>query len=45
MRADEKLTALLGLESAIRDCSIRSKLSLQRGQTFGKKQETVRVSG
>ena len=34
MRADEKLTAFLELESAIRDCSIGSKLSLQRGAKF-----------
>jgi hypothetical protein len=34
MRADEKLTAFLELESAIRDCSIGSKLSLQRGANF-----------
>jgi len=34
MRADEKLTAFLELESAIRDCSISSKLSLQRGANF-----------
>jgi hypothetical protein len=34
MRADEKLTAFLELESAIRDCSIGSKLSLQRGGKF-----------
>ena len=34
MRADEKLTAFLELESAIRDCSIGSKLSLQRGENF-----------
>jgi hypothetical protein len=33
-RADEKLTAFLELESAIRDCSIGSKLSLQRGANF-----------
>jgi hypothetical protein len=34
MRADEKLTAFLELESAIRDCSIGSKLSLQCAQKF-----------
>jgi hypothetical protein len=34
MRADEKLTAFLELESAIRDCSIGSKLSVQRGANF-----------
>jgi hypothetical protein len=34
MRADEKLTAFLELESAIRDCSIGSKLSLQRAGKF-----------
>jgi hypothetical protein len=34
MRADEMLTAFLELESAIRDCSIGSKLSLQRGANF-----------
>jgi len=33
-RADEKLTAFLELESTIRDCSIGSKLSLQRGPNF-----------
>jgi hypothetical protein len=31
MRADEKLTAFLELKSTIRDCSIGSKLSSQRG--------------
>jgi len=34
MCADEKLTVFLELESAIRDCSIGSKLSLQRGPNF-----------
>jgi hypothetical protein len=34
MRADEKLTAFLELESAIRDCTIGSKLSSQRGANF-----------
>jgi hypothetical protein len=34
MRADEKLTAFLDLESTIRDCSIGSKLSLQRSAKF-----------
>jgi hypothetical protein len=34
MRADEKLTAFLKLESAIHDCSIGSKLSSQRGGKF-----------
>jgi hypothetical protein len=34
MRADEKLTAFLELGSAIRDCSIGSKLSSQRGANF-----------
>jgi hypothetical protein len=34
MRADQKVTAFLEVESAIRDCSIGSKLSLQRGVKF-----------
>jgi hypothetical protein len=34
MHADEKLTAFMELESAIRDCSIGSKLSLQRRAKF-----------
>jgi hypothetical protein len=39
MRADEKLTAFLELESAIWDCSIGSKLSLQRGTKFREEME------
>jgi hypothetical protein len=34
MRADEKMTAFLELESAISDSSIGSKISLQRGAKF-----------
>jgi hypothetical protein len=34
MRADKKLTACLEPESAIRDCSTGTKLSLQYGAKF-----------
>jgi hypothetical protein len=44
MRADEKLTAFLELESAIRGFSIGSNFLCNAAQTFGKKWETVSVS-
>jgi hypothetical protein len=46
MRADEKLTAFLELESAIRDMQHRfQNFPCNAAQNFGKEWETVCVSG